>query len=337
MRFPHSNCYPAVGDSVDASAAPARARDVLRRHVLWVGPAADGLRADVWRANGFDVEQVANARGALLAAIAPLLVVHAALPDGDGLELAAELLRRRPDAHLVVVASQADFATCRRALLLGALDVLPLPVQAPELLRMLQRACDSNSARRTTLGGAARIVLESGREEHSLRHLVAALVIEGFGPFIRARVASAVAQVLGAPNIAADAMHIERVGERLEVTITGRGADLVAAQLRAALGHDPRTSALNRAVRLAENIQCGRSADGWNLVLTFHAPAAAETRGWDEREWIDTTGAQAVLSALDKGAPALALNPALGVVVGCWVGRHGERIVERRAQRALWS
>jgi len=79
---------------------------------------------------GYDAREagsLAEARNALAARRADLVLVDLELPDGSGLELASEL-RDVADTDAVIVSGKATVEAAIEALRLGARDFLPKPV-----------------------------------------------------------------------------------------------------------------------------------------------------------------------------------------------------------------
>ncbi|HEX5011089.1 MAG TPA: sigma-54 dependent transcriptional regulator [Planctomycetota bacterium] len=87
-----------------------------------------------------------EARDALLAKRADLVLVDLELPDGSGLELASEL-RDVTDTDAVIVSGKATVEAAIEALRLGARDFLPKPVELPRLQSLLQIMARSSALR----------------------------------------------------------------------------------------------------------------------------------------------------------------------------------------------
>jgi len=98
---------------------------------------------------GYDAREagsLAEARNALAARRADLVLVDLELPDGSGLELASEL-RDVADTDAVIVSGKATVEAAIEALRLGARDFLPKPVELPRLQSLLQIMARSSALR----------------------------------------------------------------------------------------------------------------------------------------------------------------------------------------------
>jgi two-component system response regulator RegA len=90
---------------------------------------------------GYRVEAADTAQAGLAAiekAPPAFAVVDLRLGDGNGLDLIAALVKKRPDARGVVVTGYANIATAVAALKLGAADYLAKPAEFDEIDRALQ-------------------------------------------------------------------------------------------------------------------------------------------------------------------------------------------------------
>lgn len=67
-------------------------------------------------------------------------VVDLRMPDKSGLEVVADLLRRRPDMLVIVLTGYGSIATATEAIRLGACDYLTKPADADQLLTAFARA-----------------------------------------------------------------------------------------------------------------------------------------------------------------------------------------------------
>jgi two-component system, NtrC family, response regulator AtoC len=94
-----------------------------------------------------EAETLEAARASLAARPCDLVLVDLELPDGSGLELAAEL-RDLADTDCVIVSGKATVESAIEALRLGARDFLPKPVELPRLQSLLQIMARATALRR---------------------------------------------------------------------------------------------------------------------------------------------------------------------------------------------
>jgi two-component system response regulator RegA len=89
---------------------------------------------------GFDVRSADTVAGGL-AAVADhppaYAVVDLRLDDGNGLDVVAALHLKRPDARAVVLTGYGNIATAVTAVKLGAVDYLPKPADAEDVINAL--------------------------------------------------------------------------------------------------------------------------------------------------------------------------------------------------------
>jgi anti-sigma regulatory factor (Ser/Thr protein kinase) len=164
----------------------------------------------------------------------------------------------------------------------------------------------------------------------AVRGLLAFLVVEGFAPAARARIAGAVAELL--ENVTRHAypdadgrfrIQAELAGRRLTVEVADDGAGFDAARFGNPALRDPASSGLARARSLAESIGvASRPGSGSAVTLGFVAASAifGDERGVDlsELDYLEPALARRVLSRVRdaEGAPQFHLSPALAVCVG---------------------
>lgn len=288
--------------------------------LAWVGPAPEAAHAHVIGAAQLQLQCVQDRRAALVSALPWVAVVHAELPDGDGIELLAELHRRQPSLRSFLVASQTTFELCRRAFRAGAEDVWPAPVET----NVLAAALADNGAQGTAAWSVA-------STEDRLRALGARLLEAGVGARERARVISAVAQAMHGQT--ATSLHMTRTNDRVRVELRCAGGSEELEAVRAALLGDPNQSGLARAQLLTDELRMERDATGLCIALDFRT--AVEDPA--QPEWLDGDAANAALVAVRNGRPPFAAESPLAAVLGTWLGPRAAREAERRAQRSLWS
>ena len=151
------------------------------------------------------------------------LLVDAAMPGIDGLELLEQLAATGHTLPAIVITGHGDVATAVRAMKAGALDFLEKPVRAPELLAAVAHALDH----------------ARGTDAQTIRHTEAAAAIAG----LTARQHDVMGMVLsGHPskNIAADLGISQRTVENHRASIMRKtGARSLPALARLALAAAP--------------------------------------------------------------------------------------------------
>jgi two-component system response regulator RegA len=98
-------------------------------------------------ARGFEVrlaESVADALKEVRAAAPAFAVVDMRLQDGNGLDVIAEIRERRPDARAVMLTGYGNIATAVAAVKAGAVDYLPKPADADDVVKALLAAPDTS-------------------------------------------------------------------------------------------------------------------------------------------------------------------------------------------------
>lgn len=106
---------------------------------------------EMLREEGIPVREApsASAAGRLIDQEEPDLVLLAMrLPDGDGLSLLPGILNAHPSCCVVVMTAFSSVATAVEAMRLGALDYLPKPFSAEQLLVAVRRALETRALRR---------------------------------------------------------------------------------------------------------------------------------------------------------------------------------------------
>jgi two-component system response regulator RegA len=89
---------------------------------------------------GFEVVDVGSVSEAVEAARAhppAFAVLDLRLEDGSGLSVVEELRRRRPDCRVVMLTGYGNIATAVAAVKAGALDYLPKPTDADDVIKAL--------------------------------------------------------------------------------------------------------------------------------------------------------------------------------------------------------
>lgn len=292
---------------------------------------------------GARVARSPSAAEALRSPLPDALLVHAELPDGDGIYLAQELSRRANGCPFALVAPRGDFDTTRRAFRQGAVDVFrDLPAPSELTLRLAPRAGDRNDSSGLVLD----LALEAGRTREPICQLQSALMAKGFGPSVRARAGSAVAELLdnvtrhGFPGLAAQArveLRFHSDGFTISVSDQGLGFDAFEQRLnlREALRHAGGFAplpGLARVEALAESVQLeARPGVGCQIQMTFrdHGAAFEDHDGTIAPFEMDLTEAEYLPHELSRrllgtkpedDQPWFELSPALTTCLGRLLG-----------------
>ncbi len=321
-------------------------------HVLVVdGADAVGQAiAALLRRRGHTVELVGSAAAALRAAAPDVLVSDLALPDASGLELLAEMQRRGQDPRAVFLGARPSFDDSRRALELGAAELLAKPFRLSELVRAVESARRSVPQRSSPAGADfdQSYPAQASSVELAARELAAFALRCGISPAARARIASATSEIVdnarrhgycrGQGRIRVEA-HLE--GADLIVRVSDEGIGFDAAALDARDLDDTLRHGLARARALAEELEIeSRPEGGTRVLLVFRASSVAfeEESGIDlsELDFLGPDLSRKVLHALREGREQdlFHLSPALAVVVGRLLAGPDPR---RGVEQALWS
>ncbi len=336
--------------------APAR---TLR--VLVVAADADlaAELGDALRRRGHDVLVARDAAEALALRAPEALVCDVELPGPSGLELLGAYRERGERPHAVLLTAMPSLADCRRAMRLGAADLVPVPFALDEIVARVEEAPGPAAApaRDSLLRFERAYSADGDGTARAVRDVAAFALRAGVGPTGRARIASACAEILdnacrhgyaaGEPGPLR--VTVDADGERLVVAIAddGRGFDAVAAQLESTAAALPggapsadRCGGLARAAALAEDLRFERRPRGSEIVLTFEFPPVLfdEDTGIDlsDRDFLDPETTRRVLHAACTGQSAdlFGISPALAVCIGRMLA---VRTSAQTAQTALWS
>ena len=97
------------------------------------------------------------------------VILDVRMPTLNGMDLQETLIQRRRDEQLVFITGHGDISMCAQAMKAGAVDFLPKPFRADELLQCVERALirSTEQRRRST-------------EKNKARHLLALLTPREF-------------------------------------------------------------------------------------------------------------------------------------------------------------
>src|SRR5947199_5066548 len=97
------------------------------------------------------------------------LIVDVQMPGINGMDLQETLIQRRRDEQLVFITGHGDISMCAQAMQAGAVDFLPKPFRADELLQCVERALIRSTEQR-----------RRSAEKNEARHLLALLTQREF-------------------------------------------------------------------------------------------------------------------------------------------------------------
>jgi len=300
-------------------------------------------------ARGHNVSIAATAEEALAMPDPEVLVADLALAGMSGLDLLDALVARGKAPRTVLMTGLPTIEDCRRALRLGAAELLTKPFAVDELVRAVE--AEAAGPADITPARFSRVYAASPRAaDRAARDINAWCLRSEVAPATRARIASTVAELVD--NAARHAygavtgvtehpveLHAEMDARSLslEVRDHGVGFDSVQTELD---GMVCASSGLARAAALAEDLVV-RSTPGHGTRA--RARFQVSTADFDVEGRIDLTEldhlapetARELLQTLaeDPHAPVV-LSPALAVVVGRLLAGPDPR---RALQRALWS
>jgi CheY-like chemotaxis protein len=303
------------------------------------------------RSRGHHVTHTTCAEEALVLDAHDVLVSSLELGAGmDGLALLADLRERGSSVRAILTAELPTLEDCRRAMRLGAAELLAKPFQVKELLDAVEAGDPSPALPTAQAAWTFRRTLRTEVEttERCVRELTAFALRCGIGPSTRARVASAAAEILEnamrhayASGSGPASLEAE-LGEReLVVRIADEGAGFRPSEVLAGPRRDPLESGLARASALAEDLRVDSApGSGTRVELRFAAVRVSFDEGdvvdLSELDWFSPGMARRVLESLDRSRPETLFNlsPALAVSVGRLLTAPTQA---ESAQKALWS
>ena len=272
----------------------------------------------------------------------------------SGFELLEALARRGALVHAVLLAGEPTLEDCRRALRLGAAEYLDRPCPLGDIVAAVESGRPAGPlpapvpAREATWTFERRTLATLGNVERCVRELAAFLMRVGLGPTTRARVATAVAEVLdNAQRHAYDdqlghvSVEARLAGKDLVVAVSDEGCGFEPLNFAASPGRSTLDGGLARVDSLAEELRVesvrGR---GTCVSLRFSAfPVAFGGAGeldLSDLDFLSPELSRRMLERLRDGDLdcEIDLSPALAVTVGRLLTGGTER---QSVQRALWS
>jgi len=243
------------------------------------------------------------------------------------LDFVQELRRRGRGEPVVVCGPTPDFEQCRRSMLLSVSDFVPAPVHPESLSRSIEEAARRHGRSRDV--GPGTYLLDGSGSRKAVRDLLASLVRRGVGPSQRARIASALATVLGPLEERSLAgaqrfVHVRAKHEpgRLTLHVEDRGPSSVLHDDRrgASLDRLP-VGGLARARTLCESVVLHASDGGARVSLGFelHPTLFGEdTLDFTEHDYLTPEAARTILEVVEDEelAGRASIPPALAVTVG---------------------
>jgi ActR/RegA family two-component response regulator/anti-sigma regulatory factor (Ser/Thr protein kinase) len=280
-----------------------------------------------------------------------VIVAELAGLDGHGAALLAERRARGEAPSLLVLLNRAEPAAVRRAVRMGAVDILCKPIRIEELVDAIDGLARQAPAERGV--GVAPGVLRRTYPatppsvERLARDLAAFALRAGVGPACRARIASACAEI--AHNAchhafahSAGSIDLEATFDEQDIVVTiadrGEGFDSSAA-MASAFEHGFEHG-LGRAAALAEGLDVHSvPGEGSRVVLRFCALRAdfdgPEQLDLSEHDFLLPEASRGLLGMIRTGSgEGLVLSPALAVLVGRLLAGPDPR---RALSMALWS
>jgi len=97
------------------------------------------------------------------------VILDVRMPTLNGMDLQETLIQRRRDEQLVFITGHGDISMCAQAMKAGAVDFLPKPFRADELLQCVERALIRSTEQR-----------RRSAEKNEARHLLALLTPREF-------------------------------------------------------------------------------------------------------------------------------------------------------------
>jgi len=320
-------------------------------------PVAAALAAVLMR-RGHEVVVARDAAQALECNAPDVLLTDVNLPGASGFELLSELHRRGIRPRTVFITGDATIDGCKRALLLGAVEFLAKPFRIDDVIRAVEAGSTQPHGESETRGATAAprettLFLRTYPSEpatvaRAARDVVAFALVNDVGPACRARIGTAVAEIVdnsrrhgygggkGAIRVTA-----RRDRRDLVVCIEDDGSGFDVPDVEASAFRSTLDNGLARALALAEDLVIDSAPGrGARVTLQFTAWAADLAEGHhvdlSEHDFLTPDIARRVLHTLRRTETAdmFQLSPSLAVVVGRLLAGPDSRA---RIERALWS
>lgn len=307
--------------------------------------------SEILRGQGHEVALHATSAEFLSAPEPDLYLIGRSIPDGSGgLELLEALRRTGRSAPVVILESRPSFEDMRRAVELGATDVLLLPLETGELTRAIVRAVSSRTPKpRIDSAPQAHAIERSYTVDPSTvgraaREISAFLVNEGVASAHRVRIASALAELVDNACRHAYARtqgevivraEVQRTRVQLSVEDSGPGFDAARAkldQVPAALpgsrnkvgAHHRSSRGLGRVAQLSEDHHVDSGPQGTRVELAFNLTPVRfdeEAEHLAETDFLDPSRARSLIASLRKGQTDLSgVAPAMALTIGRILG-----------------
>ena len=281
--------------------------------------------ASALESRGHAVRIAGSAEQALAQPRPDVLIADMQLGGLSGIDLLIEYRRQGISPRTVFVTGNPTLEACREAFRQGASEFLSKPFRLEELIQAVEKREDVSSARFEACYPAVPETVERASRElaaFALRHRV--------GPTCRARLATAVAEVVQnatehAYPYTSGEVWIDATIDQREVIIrvhdqgVGFNGQLVADSHLTNANRD----GLARAASLAEGIQLeSQPGQGASITLRFGAYYVdydeAESVDLSELDFFTPDTAQQVLQTLqvEGGESFFQVSPALAVVIG---------------------
>ena len=306
--------------------------------------------AAVLRRRGHSVTVAANEEQALLLQRPDVLVSELDSDGFSGLDLLERLQQGGARPKAVFVTELPSLSQYRRALQLGAVDLLGKPFRLVDLVRAVeeQRPVRAASADTTPALVEYEYISNPRAVEQAARDVVAFALRCGVGPSTRARIGSAVSEIVD--NARRHAYTRRRGPITVQATLEGR--NLLVRVIDTGVGFDSAATigeslastlhnGFARATALCEDLDIeSRPEQGTRVSLCFNAARVEfeDEAGVDlsELDFLTPDTARRVLYALSKQGsdPTLHLSPALAVVIGRLLAARDPRPSN---EQALWS
>lgn len=297
---------------------------------------------EILRGQGHEVVTPEDARAFLAAPEPDVYLIGRRLKDGSsGLDLLESLRATGRSAPVILLDENPDFASMRRAVELGANDILLRPLEAGELALALERALASRTPR-PRIDAMPRshacersYTIDDSTVGRAAREISAFLVNEGVASAHRVRIASALAELVDnacrhaygkkGGEVAVRA-EVQRTRVQLVVEDTGRGFDIGRARLErvpaalpsvrssprgprasvtsAARSGSDSSTGLGRIERLCEEHGITSGPSGTRAELIFELTPVRfdeESEHLAETDFLDPERARSLIATLRKG------------------------------------